>query len=494
MGNVYIGDSSSKARELKNAYIGVSGVARKIKAIYVGVNGVAKLVWEAIKKYFSKYTNITMSPSIPFYNYAYSDSTTQTRSASITSYKKSEKLPYGIICDTHTSRDDGTGTTYYIKSIQKFSIDNNSNMTNVGRITYNYSWGGTRYDGSWYNSLGTNCVFYTELGNYLFMCLQSTDDGDVTNNYYAIRDWSNNTICSADFYAPGVWYPDEELPRSGAAFSDTTMIVGVASSSKVRIGIVNFNGSSLTQTYYYPNFIDSKGTVYNLRTLYRHPVNVTRLEGNVGIITFQGATYNYCEEATGGTFIIAFRLNNDGSLTFGKTMYVKEGYSGNENTSNGILLATDKNHAVMYENYYSSGSSSTYYSKKWFALYIDDNLNISITDRYNVYDRSGFYSSENFGINRIGSSNTFAIADSKSYTDSSKNFGLYLYKLDTTTNKIVSLGEKMLPATSNVPYGHSRGLYNFAPLGDDKIISPYAAAAVVNATTTDLYAYVGSFE
>ena len=45
MGNIYIGDSNSKARKIKSAYIGVDGIARKIKAIYVGdENGKARLV------------------------------------------------------------------------------------------------------------------------------------------------------------------------------------------------------------------------------------------------------------------------------------------------------------------------------------------------------------------------------------------------------------------------------------------------------------------
>lgn len=52
MGNMYIGNSSGKASEVKNAYIGVDGVARKIKQIYVGdSNGKARLAWSADKSY-----------------------------------------------------------------------------------------------------------------------------------------------------------------------------------------------------------------------------------------------------------------------------------------------------------------------------------------------------------------------------------------------------------------------------------------------------------
>jgi hypothetical protein len=48
MGNVYIGDSNSKARKIKSAYIGVDGIARKIKAIYVGdANGKARVSWSS---------------------------------------------------------------------------------------------------------------------------------------------------------------------------------------------------------------------------------------------------------------------------------------------------------------------------------------------------------------------------------------------------------------------------------------------------------------
>ena len=55
MGNIYIGDSSSKARELKNCYVGVNGVSRKVKAIYVGVGDKARLVWQALKKKIMSY-------------------------------------------------------------------------------------------------------------------------------------------------------------------------------------------------------------------------------------------------------------------------------------------------------------------------------------------------------------------------------------------------------------------------------------------------------
>lgn len=49
MGNIYIGDSNSKARAIKNLYVGdTNNVARKIKAVYVGdANGKARLVWTA---------------------------------------------------------------------------------------------------------------------------------------------------------------------------------------------------------------------------------------------------------------------------------------------------------------------------------------------------------------------------------------------------------------------------------------------------------------
>lgn len=52
MGNIFIGDSSSKARKVKNLFIGDSdGKARQVKNIYIGVNGVARLVWSAIKSF-----------------------------------------------------------------------------------------------------------------------------------------------------------------------------------------------------------------------------------------------------------------------------------------------------------------------------------------------------------------------------------------------------------------------------------------------------------
>lgn len=48
MGNIYIGNNSEKASEIKNAYVGVNGIARQVKAVYVGdSNNKARLVWNS---------------------------------------------------------------------------------------------------------------------------------------------------------------------------------------------------------------------------------------------------------------------------------------------------------------------------------------------------------------------------------------------------------------------------------------------------------------
>lgn len=48
MGNIFIGDSSSKARKINNVYIGIDGKARKVKQAYIGdSNGKARLVWSS---------------------------------------------------------------------------------------------------------------------------------------------------------------------------------------------------------------------------------------------------------------------------------------------------------------------------------------------------------------------------------------------------------------------------------------------------------------
>lgn len=53
MGNIFIGDSNSKARKINNAYIGIDGIARQVKQIYVGdANGKARLVWSAHSNLF----------------------------------------------------------------------------------------------------------------------------------------------------------------------------------------------------------------------------------------------------------------------------------------------------------------------------------------------------------------------------------------------------------------------------------------------------------
>lgn len=61
MGNVYIGDSNSKARKIKSAFVGIDGKARKIKKIYVGdSNGKARLAWQSIVEAGSvKFTSST---------------------------------------------------------------------------------------------------------------------------------------------------------------------------------------------------------------------------------------------------------------------------------------------------------------------------------------------------------------------------------------------------------------------------------------------------
>ena len=41
---IFIGDNNSKAREIKNAYIGIDGKARKVKQAYIGINNVAHKV------------------------------------------------------------------------------------------------------------------------------------------------------------------------------------------------------------------------------------------------------------------------------------------------------------------------------------------------------------------------------------------------------------------------------------------------------------------
>ena len=61
MGNAYIGDSNSKARKIKSAFVGIDGKARKIKKIYVGdENGKARLAWQSIVEAGSvKFTSST---------------------------------------------------------------------------------------------------------------------------------------------------------------------------------------------------------------------------------------------------------------------------------------------------------------------------------------------------------------------------------------------------------------------------------------------------
>ena len=65
MGNIFIGDSNSKARKVTNAYVGIDGKARKVKAVYVGdANGKARLVWNSQSALYGSVAHVS-------YNYLY---------------------------------------------------------------------------------------------------------------------------------------------------------------------------------------------------------------------------------------------------------------------------------------------------------------------------------------------------------------------------------------------------------------------------------------
>lgn len=63
---IYIGDSSSKARKIKNIFIGGSNnLDRKVKAVYIGdVNGVARLVWQSVIAKVNKYASFIFNKKI----------------------------------------------------------------------------------------------------------------------------------------------------------------------------------------------------------------------------------------------------------------------------------------------------------------------------------------------------------------------------------------------------------------------------------------------
>ena len=77
MGNIFIGDSNSKARKVTNAYVGIDGKARKVKAVYVGdSSGKARLVWQSMitkinswKHYVSRSVS-NLEPSYSAYHIA----------------------------------------------------------------------------------------------------------------------------------------------------------------------------------------------------------------------------------------------------------------------------------------------------------------------------------------------------------------------------------------------------------------------------------------
>ena len=479
MGNIFIGDSNSKAEKIINAYVGVDGLARKIKAIYVGVDNIARLVWSGARKVLSKYTSYSLGSKDLDWYVSYNN-TNHSASLSNYNYKKSTKLQNGVLCDI-VSIWTNNGTQYQVNSIQRFTIDNENNATKVERINYNYTTGWSNSDGSWDSSTSTQCDLYLELGNYLFTCLLDHTDGNTGNGRYCVYDWSGNQICSLQRNNKlGTWGNTLYMPQSGYALSDSKVVVGAGSFESVGVGIINFNGSSLTQKYYYPVFVDSKGVSHGISCIKTsHAVEVAQLDANTGIMICQGYVPDTDEAYSKGLFITAFRINNDDTITFGKLLYyLNASYIGDISTETNVLLVPDRNHAVLDISYTYSGSYS-YYSKRWYTLYIDNNLNVSVTEMYDVYETTDrrFSSERKLTAAVIGNSLTIAIGNPVNYTDTSKRSGVYLYTLDTTTNKIVSLGGEVMPQSCTIPSSEKEPLERFCSFGDDKLIMFYYSSA-----------------
>lgn len=127
MGNIFIGDSNSKARMIKSLYIGVNNVAKKVKAVYVGdSSGKARLVWQSmITKITSwkHYVSRSVSKLEPSYTAYHIDSTHNP-----ITFEDNEKryLLSASVRDT-----SGSVSSYAIMEIE---VDDNANI-----IDYKYT-------------------------------------------------------------------------------------------------------------------------------------------------------------------------------------------------------------------------------------------------------------------------------------------------------------------------------------------------------------------
>ena len=472
---MYIGVNNA-ARKIKNCYVGVDGVARKVKAVYVGVNGVARLVWQSGLKFVSRYIYCkTGSTSISLHNYD-DDNTTKIAGSIIESYN-SEKLSCGILCRVYSSVQTYTSCYDKFDSIQRLTIDDNNNITKIERIDYNKGYSEPNY----YRL--TSCPVYLELGNYLFMVLDDATQTGSISRKYSVVDWSGNTLCSLDYLIPGAM--SVQTPESGVVFFDSVVVVTSNCSQQAKLGVIQFNGSSLSQTYYNLTYVDSANKSYAIWPTDNYSMVIKRLSNNTGLVTFHGGCYS--SETTASNFVIPFRINNDNTLSFGKTLC----FGSSTQTYGNFdipIFAFDNNHAIVCAKHYSYGTSSNgytsyYYQQVLYALYIDNNLNISITDTYNIYDKTPLSFSKGYTLRQIGRSYNFGFGDS----NTSKECGVFLYKLDIDTNKIVYLG-KFLPETKETNMSY---IYDFTPLSDDKIfMTSYGTSST---SSTPLYATVCKF-
>lgn len=471
---MYVGVNNI-ARKIKNCYVGIDGKARKVKAIYVGVNGVARLVWNSGLKFVSRYIYCkTGSASISLHNY--DDDNTTKIAGSILEYHNSEKLSCGILCRVNSSVRRYTNCYDEFDSIQRLTIDDNNNITKVERIDYNKG-----YTESSYYSL-TSCPVYLELGNYLFMVLDNATSSGSTSRTFSVVDWSGNTLCSLNYSVPNA---SGKTPESGVVFNDSVVVVTSNCSSQAKLGVIQFNGSSLTQTYYNLTYVDSANKSYAIWVTDNYNMVIKKLSNNTGLVTFHGGCYS--SETQASNFVVPFKINNDNTLSFGKTLCFG---SSTETYGNFDIpiFAFDNNHAIVSAKHYSYGTSSNgytsyYYQQVLYALYIDNNLNISITDTYNIYDKTPLTFTKGYTLKQIGTSYNFGFGD----TNTSKEYGICLYKLDIDTNKIVYLG-KFLPETKETNATYIGG---FAPLGDDKIFMPSYGTS--STSSTPLYATVCKF-
>lgn len=145
MGNIYIGDSNSKARKIKSAYVGVDNIAKKIKAVYIGdANGKARLVWQSVIEKV-----VTFVSSLCKGTYSFTHSFINYQSSTSIDYRYPQKIGENLYGGIYyeSGYDTMNDYNYTATGLYCISLDNNCKPISIGKREI-YSNSGTNISGT----------------------------------------------------------------------------------------------------------------------------------------------------------------------------------------------------------------------------------------------------------------------------------------------------------------------------------------------------------